>query len=133
MTQDRISNASSEAASKHIALAPATRETLAPLIMRRGMICPWRVAAHVATAATVNSARRRFYRFFQHAELHVATTARIIADLPGGAGQRFRQAKPGKMAGGGMRGKAGSWQWIEPMGVRQDHHLRVAGAHRWQA
>ena len=78
MTQDTSSNALSEAASKHIALSPARHETLARLallIMRRATICPWRLAAHVATAAAADSARRRFYRFFQRVELDGAMTA----------------------------------------------------------
>ena len=82
--QNTFSNALSEAASKHIPLSATRRETLAwltLLIMRQGTICLWRLAAHVATAATTDSVRRRFYRFFQHVELDGSMTALVIADL----------------------------------------------------
>jgi hypothetical protein len=84
--QNTFSNALSEAVSKHIPLSATRRETLAwlaLLIMRQGTICLWRLAAHVATAATTDSVRRRFYRFFQHVELDGAMTARVVADLLG--------------------------------------------------
>lgn len=82
--QNTFSNALSAAVSKHIALSATRRETLAwltLLIMRQGTICLWRLAAHVATAATTDSVRRRFYRFFQHVELDGSMTAAVIADL----------------------------------------------------
>lgn len=82
--QNTFSNALSEAVSKHIPLSVTRRETLAwltLLIMRQGTICLWRLAAHVATAATTDSVRRRFYRFFQHVELDGSMTALVIADL----------------------------------------------------
>jgi hypothetical protein len=88
--QNTFSNALSEAVSKHIALSPTRRETLAwlaLLIMRHGTICLWRLAAHVATAATTDSAPRRFYRFFQHVELDGAMTARVVVDLLGMRGR----------------------------------------------
>lgn len=84
--QNTFSNALSEAVSKHIALSPTRRETLAwlaLLIMRCGTICLWRLAAHVATAAMTDSVRRRFYRFFQHVELDGSLTALVVADLLG--------------------------------------------------
>jgi len=86
MMQNTFSNALSEAVSKHIALSPTRRETLAwlaLLMMRCGTICLWRLAAHVATAAMTDSVRRRFYRFFQHVELDGAMTALVIVDLLG--------------------------------------------------
>jgi hypothetical protein len=88
--QNTFSNALSEAVSKHIALSPTRRETLAwlaLLIMRQGTICLWRLAAHVATAATTDSVRRRFYRFFQHVELDGAMTALVVVDLLGMRGK----------------------------------------------
>ena len=88
--QSLFSNALSGAVSKHIALSPTRRETLAwltLLIMRQGTICLWRLAAHVACAARTASVRRRFYRFFQFVRLDGAMTARIIVDLLGLAGK----------------------------------------------
>lgn len=90
--QNTLSNALSEAVSKHIALSPTRRETLAwlaLLITRCGTICLWRLAAHVATAATTDSVRRRFYRFFQHVELDGAMTARVVVDLLGMRGKAW--------------------------------------------
>jgi hypothetical protein len=84
--QSLFSNALSGAVSKHIALSPTRRETLAwltLLIMRQGTICLWRLAAHVACAARTASVRRRFYRFFQFVRLDGAMTARIVVDLLG--------------------------------------------------
>lgn len=63
-----FSDALSGALSKHIALPPARRGTLAwltLLIMRQGTICLWHLAAHIACAAPSASARRRFCRVFQ--------------------------------------------------------------------
>ncbi len=88
--QNTFSNALSEAVSKHIALSATRRETLswlAFLIMRQGTICLWRLAAHVATAAAIDSVRRRFYRFFQYVALDGAMTARVVADLLGIGGK----------------------------------------------
>jgi len=88
--QNTFSNALSEAISQHIPLSATRRETLAwltLLIMRQGTICLWRLAAHVTTAATTSSVRRRFYRFFQHVELDGAMTARVVAELLGMRGK----------------------------------------------
>ena len=84
--QNTFPNALSAAASKHIPLSATGRETLAwlaLLIMRHGTICLWRPAANVATAATMDSVRRRFYRFFQHVELDGTVTARVVVELLG--------------------------------------------------
>ena len=88
--QNTFANALSETISKHMPLSATRRETLAwlaLLIMRHGTICLWRLAAHVATMATIASVRRRFYRFFQHIELDGAMTARVVADLLGMRGK----------------------------------------------
>lgn len=56
--QKTFSNALSKAICDHILLSGTRRETLAWLawlIMRQGTICLWRLAAHVATAATTDS------------------------------------------------------------------------------
>lgn len=85
-----FSNALSETISKHIPL-PATRRErlawLALLIMRQGTICLWRLAAHVATAATTTTGSVRFHRFFQHVALDGSKTARVVADLLGMRGK----------------------------------------------
>ena len=84
--QNTFSNALSGAIHNHIALSATRRETLgwlASLIMRHGTICLWRLAAHVATAASIDSVRRRFYRFFQHVQLDGAMTAQVVVDLLG--------------------------------------------------
>jgi hypothetical protein len=88
--QNTFSNALSEAISKHTALSATRRETLtwlALLIMRHGTICLWRLAAHAATAATTDSVRRRFYRFFQYVALDGSMTARVVVDLLGMRGK----------------------------------------------
>jgi Transposase DDE domain len=88
--QNTFSNALSAAISKHMPLSATRRETLAwltLLIMRQGTICLWRLAANVATAATTDSVRRRFYRFFQHVELDGAVTARVVVELLGMRGK----------------------------------------------
>jgi hypothetical protein len=88
--QNTFANALSETISKHMPLSATRRETLAwlaLLMMRHGTICLWRLAAHVATMATIDSVRRRFYRFFQHIELDGAMTARVVADLLGMRGK----------------------------------------------
>ena len=93
--QPLFSNALSEAISKHIALSATRRETLAwlaLLIMRQGTICLWRLAPHVATMATTDSVRRRFYRFFQYVELDGSMTARVVADLLGIRGKPWALA-----------------------------------------
>jgi hypothetical protein len=90
--QNTFSNALSKAVSNHIPLSASRRETLAwlaLLIMRQGTICLWRLAAHVATAATTDSVRRRFYRFFQHVELDGSMTALVIAELLGMRGKAW--------------------------------------------
>jgi hypothetical protein len=84
--QNTFSNALSGAIHNHIALSATRRETLgwlASLIMRHGTICLWRLAAHVATAASIDSVRRRFYRFFQHVQLDGAMTAQVVVDVLG--------------------------------------------------
>ena len=84
--QNTFSNALSGAIHNHIALSATISETLgwlASLIMRHGTICLWRLAAHVATAASIDSVRRRFYRFFQHVQLDGAMTAQVVVDLLG--------------------------------------------------
>jgi len=88
--QKQFSNALSEAVSKHIHLSGTRHETLAWLaflIMRHGTICLWRLAAHVTTAATTDSTRRRFYRFFQFVRLDGSIAARIVVELLGLAGK----------------------------------------------
>jgi Transposase DDE domain len=96
--QNTFSNALSKAICPHILLSGTRRETLAWLawlIMRQGTICLWRLAAHVATAATAattDSVRRRFYRFFQHVELDGAMTAQVVADLLGIRGKAWTLA-----------------------------------------
>ena len=58
--QRTFSNALSEAVSKHITLSPTRQETLAWLaflVMQHGTICLWRLAAHVATKAQMDSVR----------------------------------------------------------------------------
>ena len=90
--QNTFSNALSEAVCKHIPLSPTRRETLAwlaLLFVQHGTICLWRLAAHVATPATTDSVRRRFYRFFQHVELDGAMMARVVAELLGMTGKRW--------------------------------------------
>ena len=55
--QNAFANALSETISKHMPLSATRRETLAwlaLLIMRHGTICLWRLAAHVATMATID-------------------------------------------------------------------------------
>ena len=62
--QSVFSNALSEAVSKHIGLSATRRETLAWLVllmMQRGTVCLWRLAAHVMSAAQTASVQRRFY------------------------------------------------------------------------
>jgi hypothetical protein len=84
--QSVFSNALSEAVSKHIGLPATRRETLAWLVllmMQRGTVCLWRLAAHVMSAAQTASVQRRFYRFFQFARLDSAAIARIVVDLLG--------------------------------------------------
>jgi hypothetical protein len=84
--QNTFSNALSEAVCNHIPLSATRRETLAWLAlpnMRHGTACLWRLAAHVATAATIESVRRRFYRFFRHVALDGAMTARVVVDRLG--------------------------------------------------
>jgi hypothetical protein len=78
MMQSLFSNALAEAGSKHIKLSPPRRETLgwlALLIMRAGTIWQCWLAAHGTTAARTESARRRFYRFFQLGNLDGAMAA----------------------------------------------------------
>jgi len=93
--QNTFANALSKAIGNHIPLSGTRRETLAWLawlIMRQGTICLWRLAAHVATAATTDSVRRRFYRFFQHVELDGAMTSQVVADLLGIRGKAWTLA-----------------------------------------
>jgi Transposase DDE domain len=84
--QSLFSNALSRAVSNHIKLSPTRHETLswlALLILHKGTICLWRLAAHVATNAQTDSVRRRFYRFFQYVRLDGALVARVVVDLLG--------------------------------------------------
>ena len=84
--QTIFSNALSGAVSKHVGLSASRRETLAwlvLLIMQRGTVCLWRLAAHVMSTARTASVQRRFYRFFQFVRLDGACAARIAADLLG--------------------------------------------------
>ena len=88
--QNTFSNALSEAVSKHIDLSASRQETLtwlAWLVMRHGTICLWRLAAHVTCAATTDSVRRRFYRFFQYVKLDGAMAAQVVVYLLGLAGK----------------------------------------------
>lgn len=80
------SDALSKAVSNHIGLSATRRETLVWLVlllMRHGSICLWRLAAHVDSAASTDSVRRRFYRFFQHVTLDSTVAARIVVGLLG--------------------------------------------------
>lgn len=82
--QSAFSNAVSEMLTKHAPLSRTRRETLAWLVllmMRFGAASLWRLAAHVETAAKIDSVRRRFYRFFQHVRLDAGVAARIVARL----------------------------------------------------
>ena len=82
--QSIFSNALSEAVAKHIELSATRRETLswlALLIMQHGTISLWRLAAYVASAARIDSVRRRFYRFFQFVRLDGALAACVVVDL----------------------------------------------------
>jgi hypothetical protein len=82
--QSIFSNALSEAVAKHIDLSATRRETLswlALLIMQHGTISLWRLAAYVASAARIDSVRRRFYRFFQFVRLDSTLAARVVVDL----------------------------------------------------
>ena len=84
--QSVFSNALSSLLSQHTALSASRRETLSwlvLLVMQRGTVCLWRLAAHVAGRAETASVQRRFYRFFQFVQLDGAMAARIIADLLG--------------------------------------------------
>jgi len=88
--QSIFSKALSKAVSDHIDLSETRRETLAwlaLLVMQHGTICLWRLAAYVTTAATTDSVRRRFYRFFQYVKLDGAVAARIVINLLGIAGK----------------------------------------------
>ena len=88
--QSIFSNALSEAVAKHIDLSVTRRETLswlALLIMQHGTICLWRLAAHVASLAQIDSVRRRFYRFFQFVRLDSTLVARVVVDLLGLGGK----------------------------------------------
>ena len=88
--QSIFSNALSEAVAKHIELSATRRETLswlALLIMQHGTISLWRLAAYVASAARIDSVRRRFYRFFQYTRLDGALAARVVVELLGLAGK----------------------------------------------
>jgi Transposase DDE domain len=81
-----FSNALSSLLSQHTALSVSRRETLAwlvLLIVQRGTVCLWRLAAHVASRAETASVQRRFYRFFQFVHVDGAMAARIIVDLLG--------------------------------------------------
>jgi hypothetical protein len=84
--QSVFSNALSSLLSQHTALSASRRETLSwlvLLVMQRGTVCLWRLAAHVAGRAETASVQRRFYRFFQFARLDGAMAARIVVDLLG--------------------------------------------------
>jgi transposase len=84
--QSMFSDALSRVISKHMALSVSRRETLSwlvLLVMQRGSVCLWRLAAHVAGGAQTASVQRRFYRFFQFVRLDGAMSARIIVDLLG--------------------------------------------------
>ena len=84
--QSVFSTALSSLLSQHTALSASRRETLAwlvLLVMQRGTVCLWRLAAHVAGRAETASVQRRFYRFFQFAHVDGAVAARIVADLLG--------------------------------------------------
>jgi len=77
--QNTFANALSETISKHMPLSATRRETLAwlaLLIMRHGTICLWRLAAHVATMATIDSVRRRFYRLRKRKRAHLEPLGR---------------------------------------------------------
>src|SRR5271170_2102679 len=90
LMQSIFSKALSKAVSDHIDLSETRRETLAwlaLLVMQHGTICLWRLAAYVTTAATTDSVRRRFYRFFQYVKLDGAVAARIVINLLGIAGK----------------------------------------------
>jgi len=80
------SDALSKAVSNHIQLSATRRETLVWLVlllMRHGSICLWRLAPHVDCAASTESVRRRFYRFFQHVTLDGTVAARIVVGMLG--------------------------------------------------
>lgn len=84
--QSIFSNALSEMATKHLSLSRTRQETLCwlvLLILRFGTISLWRLAAHVATDAQVNSVRRRFYRFFQFVRLDAGCAAGLVVSLLG--------------------------------------------------
>src|SRR5882672_2975184 len=88
--QSVFSKALSKAVSDHIDLSETRRETLAwlaLLVMQHGTICLWRLAAYVTTAATTESVRRRFYRFFQYVRLDGAKAARVVVELLGLSGK----------------------------------------------
>ncbi len=93
--QESFVNALSREVSKHISLSGARLETLgwlAFLVMQQGTICLWRLAAHVTSAARVDSVRRRFYRFFQFVRLDSAAVARVVVALLGLEGRPWRLA-----------------------------------------
>jgi len=85
-----FANALSSLLSQHTALSASRRQTLAwlvLLILQRGSVCLWRLAAHVASSAELASVQRRFYRFFQFVHLDGAVFARIVVALLGLAGK----------------------------------------------
>lgn len=93
--QNTFSNALSEAVSDHIKLSPTRQETLAwlaLLVMQHGTICVWRLAAHVSTAATTESVRRRLYRFFQFVTLDGVAVVRLVVELLGLRGKPLELA-----------------------------------------
>ena len=80
------SNALSKLLKDHVLLSATRRQTLVWLVlllMRHGSVSLWRLAAHVDTAASTDSVRRRFYRFFQHVTLDGAAAARLVVALLG--------------------------------------------------
>lgn len=82
--QSLFTNALSEMAAKHVRLSRTRQETLCwlvLLIVRFGTISLWRLAAHVATDAQVDSVRRRFYRFFQFVRLDAECAARMVVSV----------------------------------------------------
>ena len=84
--QSVFSNALSRAVSNHIGLSPTRQETLAWLVLlmlQHGTICLWRLAAHVNSPASVDSVRRRFYRFFQYVALDGTAAARVVVAMLG--------------------------------------------------
>jgi len=84
--QSVFSTALSSLLSQHTTLSASRRETLAwlvLLVMQRGTVCLWRLAAHVTSRAGTASVQRRFYRFFQFVHVDGAMAARIVVDLLG--------------------------------------------------